>query len=91
MTPKAGQYVNKNIMILIELSQANTQSRRRLMTTQLAALLNGTVLVAIPALFADTEARRCRLVAVEQFGLWLVSAELAHAVQPGAKREEAGG
>ena len=64
------------------------QSWRKLMATQLAALLNRPVLVAIPVVFADAEARRCRLVAAEQSGLWLVSAELADAVQPRAERAE---
>ncbi len=56
------------------------------MATQLAASLNRNVLVAIPAVFADIEARLCWLVAAEPSGLWLVSAELADAVQPRAER-----
>jgi hypothetical protein len=47
--------------------------------------VNQMVLVAIPALFADPAARRCRLVAAEPSGLWLVSEDLARAVQPVAK------
>lgn len=57
------------------------------MTTQLSASLNKTILVAIPALFGDPAARRCRLVAAEPSGLWLVSEDLARAVQPDAKGE----
>jgi hypothetical protein len=56
------------------------------MSYLLSRYVSETVLVAIPGVFADIEARRCRLVAAEQSGLWLVSAELAHAVQPRAKR-----
>ncbi len=65
---------------------ANPQPRRRLMAPQLNASLNRPVLVAIPALFADTEVRRCRLVGVEPSGLWLVAVELANAIQPRAER-----
>jgi hypothetical protein len=51
----------------------------------LSSLLNKTILVAIPALFADAHARSCRLVAAEPSGLWLVSEDLARAVQPEVK------
>jgi hypothetical protein len=56
------------------------------MATQLSASLNKIILVAIPALFGDLAARRCRLVAAEPSGLWLVSEDLARAVQPEAKQ-----
>jgi hypothetical protein len=54
---------------------------------QLFSLTNKTVLVAIPALFGDVEARRCQIAAAEAFGVWLVSKELSARVLPHAERE----
>ena len=59
------------------------------MSANLSQQLNKTILVSIPALFADPAARRCRLVAAEPSGLWLVSDDLARAVQPEAKHGKA--
>jgi hypothetical protein len=50
--------------------------------------LNKTVLVAIPSLFADAEARPCRVVALEAFGVWLVSNDLNKRVLPSATRDK---
>ncbi len=52
------------------------------MATQLVALKNQTVLVSIPTLFGDSEARQCRILAAEPFGVWLVSNELTARVLP---------
>jgi hypothetical protein len=56
-------------------------------TPNLRQIANRTVLVAIPALFGNTEARACRIVAAEGFGVWLVSEELAARVMPHAHRQ----
>jgi hypothetical protein len=53
----------------------------------LRQIANQTVLAAIPALFGDTEARACRIVAAEAFGVWLLSEELSARVLPHAHRQ----
>ncbi len=52
------------------------------MAIQLSSLKNKTVLVSIPALFGDSEARQCQVVAAEPFGVWLVSGDLSARVLP---------
>jgi hypothetical protein len=54
---------------------------------QLFSLMNKTVLVSIPTLFGDAEARACWIVAAEAFGVWLISEALAARVLPPAERE----
>jgi hypothetical protein len=54
----------------------------------LSSLLNKTILVAIPALFADAHACSCRLVSLEAHGLWLVSDELSRKVLGEGKRKK---
>jgi hypothetical protein len=58
------------------------------MTPSILGSLNKAILVAIPALFGNAEARRCTLIAIEPFGLWLVSDDLIHALQPDAKHQK---
>jgi hypothetical protein len=58
------------------------------MAPSILGSLNKTILVAIPALFGNTEARRCTLIAIEPFGLWLVSGDLIRALQPDAKHQK---
>jgi hypothetical protein len=47
--------------------------------------VNRTTLISIPLLFGDNEARSCRIVATEVFGVWLVSDELSARVLPRAR------
>jgi hypothetical protein len=54
---------------------------------KLAHNLNRTVLVAIPAFFADEDARACTLVDVDPSGLWLACDELKG---PGTRARDLG-
>jgi len=54
----------------------------------LSSSLNKTVLVCIPSLFADIEARPCRIVAAEAFGLWLISRELSERLLADGKHDK---
>lgn len=58
------------------------------MSPSLSRSVSKTVSVVIPALFGDTVARRCRVVAAEAFGLWLVSDELSARVLPDVKGDK---
>ena len=58
------------------------------MKPTLSSSLNRTVLVCIPSLFADTEARPCRIVAAEAFGLWLFSDELSQRLLADGKHDK---
>jgi hypothetical protein len=57
------------------------------MALNISSLLNRTALVACPSLFGNPEARACRIVAAEAFGVWLVSEELSARVLPHAHRQ----
>ncbi len=49
---------------------------------RLSRLVDQTVLVCVPSLFADGRVLPCRLVAIELYGLWLQSDELLARMLP---------
>jgi hypothetical protein len=55
---------------------------KKTMPLALNQYLNRTILVSIPALLGNLEARQCQLVGVEASGVWLVSGEIGARVLP---------
>jgi hypothetical protein len=60
------------------------------MTPKVSQYLNRTVMVSVPALFADGICRPFTLLGVELHGLWLQSDELTRRLLPEDKRDLAG-
>jgi hypothetical protein len=60
------------------------------MTPKVSHYLNRTVMVSVPALFADGACRPFTLLGVELHGLWLQSDELTRRLLPEDNRDLAG-
>ena len=64
----------------------NQVSRRCEMINMLGHHVNKFVLVSLPSIFPDIAPRACKLIAVEEGGLWLESEVLTKTIFPNAER-----